>query len=1165
MVEAITNSTSGSALTLPGDADVRLRARSLIVEGAQTGSLRAALKQVPKQMPQGTRESMAKVSKPSRLDVKARASALISKGASTGNLRQALKQIPKNAQRAAFNDQASTTEQSLPSPLDVKRRASSLIAEGARTGALRTALKQVSKPTPLVALSPSYEIRVQDVTASQQGAAPDADPAEQIAVESPQPTPNSLSGTSLGMASMRGTPTSLAGTASTQATPSSAHVRSRSKELLLEGARTGNLKVALTLVPKHTPNAIENSHTSVTQSQPTPSAVKQRAQALMMEGATTGNLRAALKQIPRGAQQVAGSSQAVPQVAPEEQNPSASHVRSRSKELLLEGARTGNLKVALTQVPKHTPNAIKHSHTDAIKGQPTPSAVKQRAQALMMEGATTGNLRAALKQIPRGAQQAAGTSQEIQKVAPEQQEPSASHVRSRSKEMLLEEARAGNLRAALKQIPKHTPNAIPKSQTEVIQDQPSPSDVKQRARALMMEGTKTGNLRVALKKIPKVSQQVDGTPQGTPNVELDKGKPIASHVRSRSKELLLEGARTGKLQAALNQIPKHTPQAIPTSQTRQNQELSAAAEQGQPTPSDVKQRAQVLQDMQGPDLAQNENTELDHVAEHTVAAAVLSVVDQPQTPMYDLHDDLASRQASRQAEEVSFEDARCAAAVAAGMAAAGWIAVAMERATAASAEASEKAVAATEALMADDAALQCDPATMENSTELQQQSSSLQPERVSMTEDLLLDDARTESTDAAEAWVKRVRQMLADESAAVPGRSLNSQKVSPRMLRKALGLPDLSGRSQFAGISDDGASSAFHVVQDGLETPPSPPAPSSDRSRYSSATPASPGNRSLRKSLSRSRLDFKIPEIPACGLKKSSPPSSDGSRKAAAAREKQSAVPVLDMKKVHMGQDTDDIDENTQNKSDRTGAAYYGSTSNWDAGGSEDATSCQDADADDFGSEREENDPDVTNLEVRPPSGGGSGTPSNAASKDAADAPAKLPELLPLEPSGAGPSPTAIALLGALLQQQADKVDWPSAKSGAKPGAKAKASPKKAKSVFAVPLQLPKKPKKLTPAELSSVRLSPMPGSKESGRSQSNGSKGRNSKDSRVASKLTCSKSLPSLPAIWQLGVQKIVHSHFHHHYHVFTGQEDAASQADDDQEGQIASEQQAGGVGMEF
>lgn len=1097
MVEAVTSATSSSALT-QDNADVRLRARSLIVEGAQTGNLRAALKQVPKQLPEAARDPMARVSP----------------------------------------EPGAKIEQGKPSPLDVKRRASSLMAEGARSGALRTALKQVSKPTPLVASNPSFEVRVQDVSASQQGAASGADPAEQIPMESPQPTPQSLSGTSLGMASMRGTPSSLAGTASTRATPSSSHVRSRSKELLLEGARTGDLQAALKQVPKQTSQATPNSNAGVLQGQPTSSDVKQRAQALMMEGAKTGNLRAALQQIPKGTQQVHGMRQAIPEVAPE---------------------------------------TVKLS-------QPTPSDVKHRAQALMMDGARTGNLRAALKQIPKGAQQVHGSHQAISEVAPEEVKPSASH-------------------------------------TNVIQGQPAPSDVKQRAQALIKEGAKTGNLRSALKQIPKGSQQVHETSQAIPNVATDEGKPSVSHVRSRSKEVLLEGARTGNLQAALKQVPKQVPLATPNSQNQEHG--AAAAEQSQPTPADVKQRAQALmmegaktgnlrtalkqipkqtlQAVQEPDHVQNENTELKDVAERTVSAVVNLVVDPPETPMYDLDASpaSASRQSSRHSEEASFEEARAVAAKAAATAAAGWIAVAMERATAAMAEAAERAVATTEETMAadmegsppqdshipqhdcasqdaDDAALRCESAKTKSSTEMQQRTSSSQPKHESKAEELLLDNARAEPRDATEAWIKRVRQMLADESAAVPGRSLNSRKLSPRKVRKALGLPDLSGRSQFAGISDDGASSAFHMAQDGLETPPSPPAPSSDRSRYSAATPASPGSRSLRKSLSKSKLDMKIPEIPAVGLKKSSPPSSDGSRKAAAARENQSAVPALDMKKVHMGEDLDDIDANIENKSDRTGVACHGSTSNWDAGGSEDGTlppSHREGDADDF-DRGADDDPDATNLEVRLPSDGGSGTPSKAGSKDIGDVPAKLPELPP-ERSGAGPSPTAIALLGALHQQQADKNDWP----GARPGAKAKASPKKIKSVFEIPLELPKKPKKPTPAELSSVRLSPMPGSRESKRSRSNGSRGRNSK---ATSKLTGSKSLPGLPAIWHLGVQKIVHSHFHHHYHVFTASEDAAPQADDGEEAEDgqqaedghpeeeiqeknASKQPTDGVGMEF
>lgn len=290
--------------------------------------------------------------------------------------------------------------------------------------------------------------------------------------------------------------------------------------------------------------------------------------------------------------------------------------------------------------------------------------------------------------------------------------------------------------------------------------------------------------------------------------------------------------------------------------------------------------------------------------------------------------------------------------------------------------------------------------------------------------------------------------------------------------------------------------------------------------------------------LSDSKLDVKILEIPACGLKRSSPLSSDGSRKAAAARQHQSAVPLLDMNKVHMGEDMDDCFDN-QNNSDRTGACY-GSTPNWDAGGSEDGTippSRGDVDADDIGS-RECGYADITNLEVRPRSGDVSGKSSKAGSKGADADPAKKPGYPSLERLS-GPFPTAIAMLGALHQHKADKTDWPSALRGAKQ----KASPKKTKSAFEIPLALPKKTKKPTPAELSSARLPPMPGSSE--RRRNTGSKVRT--ESQLSSKNPRSKSMPGLPAIWHLAVQKIVHSHFHHHYHVVQSPEmDDVQDADD-------------------
>lgn len=114
------NCTPGSSVECEeskvSSANVKLRARHLLAEGAATGKLRWAL------------EKISTKTRPSILDVKARARTLLVEGARTGSLKTALKEIPKTP---------------LPSRQEIKARARRLLMEAVKTGALITALKEM--------------------------------------------------------------------------------------------------------------------------------------------------------------------------------------------------------------------------------------------------------------------------------------------------------------------------------------------------------------------------------------------------------------------------------------------------------------------------------------------------------------------------------------------------------------------------------------------------------------------------------------------------------------------------------------------------------------------------------------------------------------------------------------------------------------------------------------------------------------------------------------------------------------------------------------------------------------------------------------------------------------------------------------------------------------
>jgi len=159
-----------------------------------------------------------------------------------------------------------------------------------------------------------------------------------------------------------------------------------------------------------------------------------------------------------------------------------------------------------------------------------------------------------------------------------------------------------------------------------------------------------------------------------------------------------------------------------------------------------------------------------------------------------------------------------------------------------------------------------------------------------------------------EAWVQSVFSTLAaDAPLDRPARKPGMQRMSTISIARALGcLPAMQQSASSPSIARDShmAHAGTNSIRSPLSsapmssqprsvwTPPSPPAPSSIRSQGSNELPKVP----------------QLVSMPPTGLRLS-PSNSANSEQASAARRCRSAVPGLDMTKVHMGYDDDEDTE----------------------------------------------------------------------------------------------------------------------------------------------------------------------------------------------------------------------------------------------------------------
>ena len=322
-------------------------------------------------------------------------------------------------------------------------------------------------------------------------------------------------------------------------------LRQQAKNLLLEGAQSGKLMEVLQGAPLSeskvpTDDAVKQTDQPDVAVEPRPEAdttdqeaeeidaLRQQARDLLLEGAQSGKLQEVLG----GAQQPASA-----EVADD-----VDKLRQQAREALLAGAQSGKLFDVLAQSTKQTDQ-------QGVAVEPRPEAdtadqeaeeidaLRQQARDLLLEGAQSGKL----QEVLGGAQQPASAeaADDVDK------------LRQQAREALLAGAQSGKLFDVLAQSTKQTDQqgvaVKPRPEADTADQEAEEIDaLRQQARDLLLEGAQSGKLQEVLggAQQPASAEAAD---------DVDK-------LRQQAREALLAGAQSGKLFDVLAQSTKQTDQ-----------------------------------------------------------------------------------------------------------------------------------------------------------------------------------------------------------------------------------------------------------------------------------------------------------------------------------------------------------------------------------------------------------------------------------------------------------------------------------------------------------------------------------------------------------------------------------------------------------------------------
>ena len=316
---------------------------------------------------------------------------------------------------------------------------------------------------------------------------------------------------------------------SSQAADDVDKLRQQAREALLAGAQSGKLLEALAQKPKQEAENEDAGH-AAEEDQATDAntdeidALRQQALDLLLAGAQSGKLQEVL--------------QGAPQPESGEAADDVDKLRQQAGEALLAGAQSGKLFDVLARTPKqaaekeHMGQAAKEDqatdeNTDEI------DALRQQALDLLLEGAQSGKLQEVLQGAPQP--ESGEAADDVDK------------LRQQAREALLAGAQSGKLFEVLAQTQKQEAEKEDAGQA-AKEDQATDENtdeidaLRQQALDLLLAGAQSGKLQEVL--------------QGAPQPESGEAADDVDKLRQQAREALLAGAQSGKLFDVLAQTPK---------------------------------------------------------------------------------------------------------------------------------------------------------------------------------------------------------------------------------------------------------------------------------------------------------------------------------------------------------------------------------------------------------------------------------------------------------------------------------------------------------------------------------------------------------------------------------------------------------------------------------
>ncbi|CAE7616431.1 unnamed protein product [Symbiodinium natans] len=311
-------------------------------------------------------------------------------------------------------------------------------------------------------------------------------------------------------------------------------LRQAARDALLKGAQSGKLFDALAQTSAEKAEAHATAAKDVDQ-------LRQQARNLLLEGAQSGKLLEVLQGAP----------------PPEPTEPAdVDKLRKQAREALLAGAQSGKLFDVLAETA-----GVRQEEGKTADGTEEIDALRQQARDLLLEGAQSGKLLEVLQGASPEQGKADGTDE-------------IDALRQQARDLLLEGAQSGKLLEVLQ-------GASPAEPTEPADDV---DKLRQQAREALLAGAQSGKLFDVLAQTPKPSASQDGEE----HIQQEHGAAGETDeidaLRQQTRDLLLEGAQSGKLLEVLQAAspPEPTDSADDEDKLRRQarEALLAGAESG---------------------------------------------------------------------------------------------------------------------------------------------------------------------------------------------------------------------------------------------------------------------------------------------------------------------------------------------------------------------------------------------------------------------------------------------------------------------------------------------------------------------------------------------------------------------------------------------------------